>query len=239
MRLGPALVMVASFVPFVAARDASATETGQRVRSIDETGVVVVSASRVIPLVALNDRSVDAPANDGHAGTRLTFGSDPGGINAYNTPRIGFDATPARGLTVGSDFAAYATLGGSPSLGDEPQVSLFGVAPRVGWLGRLEKHAFVWLRGGVAYYALTEHGVNGAAGRVTSYSFTWKQLDFDGEVHLVFTPLPHLGVMAGAVAEVPVHGVFDETRAGGAGPSTQAGASWLHVALTAGLLAYL
>jgi hypothetical protein len=236
--MGYVAVLAAAVAPFFASRSARG-ETVESATKVNKAGVVIVSAARLIPLVALSDRSVDAAGTDGHTGTRLNFGSDPNGTNAYSVPRLGVDWVVVRGVTLGADFAGWATLGGPPALGDDPQVSLFGVAPRVGLLASLDPRVNVWLRAGVAYYSLHEDGVNGGAGGVTSYALTWKQLDLDSEIHLVFTPFPHLGVMAGIETEIPLHGVFDEQRSGATRAPIDAGASWLHLGLTAGLLGYL
>ena len=78
---------------------------------------------------------------------------------------------------------------------------------------RRSQSVAAWLRGGVAYYAVTERGVSARSGASQSYSSTWKQLDADVEAHLVVTAMPHLAVSMGFIAEVPLKGEFEEQRA--------------------------
>jgi hypothetical protein len=208
---------------------------------LGRAGQLVFSIPRLLPVVAVNSWSVQSSApNDAPVGTWLSFGNHPSGLNVYDLPRLGLDAFATGHLTLGVDLAGYATLGASPSPGN-PYVSIFGAAPRVGYLASLSPAVAFWLRAGVAYYLLSEKGVD-TGGSVSGpggapWSFTWKQLDADVEVHLVLVAFPHVAVTAGLVAELPLTGTFDEARTGAA--TVDSGAGWLHVGFVGGLLTYL
>jgi hypothetical protein len=139
---------------------------------------------------------------------------------------------------VGFDIGGYATLGGGPPVGDPAYVSIAEVAPRLGYYLPVASIVGVWLRAGVAYYVLGERGTDGAGASLVPWSLTWKQLDADVEAYLVVTILSRMAITGGLVGELPLAGSFEETRGGGL-PGVTASASWLHVGLTGGLLAYL
>ena len=155
----------------------------------------------------------------------------------YDVPRLGFDFVLPRRFTLGLEVAGIASLSGSPSLGDPPKVSLFGIAPHVGYLAVLNRYVAAWLRAGAAYYETSSEGVNGAGGATVSYSWTWRQLDATVEGHMLFTPLPHVGVTVGVYGELPLHGSFEEERS--VGPGVTANASSLELGVVAGILTYL
>lgn len=203
-------------------------------------GQIVASVPRLIPLVALDSSTVHTSApNDGPSGTSLTFGGNhPSGIDLYGQPRAGLDWIATPHLTLGLDVTGTLTLGRGPVLGDSPYVTALGVSPRIGYIVALPRPMSVWLRAGTAYYALGERGIDGTPAATQTWSLTWKQLDADVEVFFVAAPLPHVAVTCGIFAEVPLAGWFDERRSGG-GASVDAGAAWLHVGLTGGLLVYL
>ena len=230
-----AAVMVAAVTSSVRTGEAQDQESSS---PFGRAGQLVFSIPRLLPVVAVNSWSVKSPvANDAPTGTWVSLGNHPGGLNVYDLPRLGFDAFAFDHLTLGVDLAGYATLGASPSLGN-PYVSIFGAAPRVGYVASMSRVTSFWLRAGVAYYLLAEKGVDtGAAAASVPWSFTWQQLDADLEVHLVLTAFAHMAVTLGIVAEVPLAGRFSEVRTGAA--SVDAGADWVHVGLVGGLLTYL
>jgi len=200
-------------------------------------GQLVFGIPRLLPLVAVNSWSVSSSAaNDAPAGTWVSFGNHPSGLNVYDLPRLGFDAFAARHFSLGVDLAGYATLGATPSPGN-PTVSILGAAPHVGYVAPLGGVSTFWLRAGIAYYLLAEKGVDAGGSGGVPWSFTWHQLDADLEAHLVLTAFAHMAVTVGFVVEAPLTGRFDEVRAGAA--SVDAGAGWVHVGVVGGLLTYL
>ncbi len=201
-----------------------------------QPGQIVVGLPRLVPIVALDAPRSPGPG-DAPSGTALSYGGSSG-QNIYNQPRLSLGWVAATRLEVGADVTGYATLGGDPRAGDAPQVSLVGVAPHVGYLAPIRDALCLWLRAGAAYYVLDEKGVDASAGASTVWSFSWRQLDVDVEAHAVVTALPHIAITAGIVAELPVVGHLDEQRSGGL-PSIDGSASWLHVGIVGGVLAYL
>jgi hypothetical protein len=197
--------------------------------SFGSSGQLVLSLPRLLPVVALDVRTVHAAGPvDATTGTSVALGNHPSGLDVYDLPRVGLDTLVTGRVTLGVEVAGYATLGATPSAG-APYVTLLGAAPRVGYLAPLASVVSAWLRAGASLYFYGEKAIDWSSG--------WRQLDADLEALLVFTGFPHVAVTAGAVAELPLAGRFDETRSGG-GPAVDAGASWLHVGLVGGLLTY-
>ena len=202
-------------------------------------GQLVISATRLVPLAGVNSWNVrTSSANDGPSGTEIETGNHPSSLTVYDIPRLGFDWLPVARLTLGFDVGGYATLGGGAPVGDPSYVSIVELAPRVGYVAPLGDVVSVWLRAGVVGYVLNERGIDGSGVTAVPWSFTWKQLDADLEVHLVIAVFSHMAMTAGAIGELPLAGSFDETRSGGH-PGVQASAAWLHIGVTGGLLAYL
>jgi hypothetical protein len=205
---------------------------------LGRAGQLVLSIPRLLPLVEVNSWSVRSSSpTDATTGTWLSFGNHPGGLDVYDLPRLGLDAFAADRVTLGVDLAGYATLGKGPSLGS-PYVSIFGAAPRIGYVAPVAGIASVWLRAGIAYYLLAEKGLDpAAAGATVPWSYAWHQLDADLEAYLVLAAFAHMAATVGVAVEAPLAGHFDEAKTGA--PTVDASAGWLHVGVVGGILTYL
>ena len=204
---------------------------------LGRAGQLVLGIPRLLPVLAVNSRSVGSSApSDAPTGTSVSFGNHPSGLTVYDLARLGLEAFATAHLTLGVDLAGYVTLGATPTPGS-PYVSILGAVPHVGYVAPLSRTTSFWLRAGVAYYLFGEKGVDAGAGAGAAWSFTWKQLDADLEVHLVVAAFPHMAVTAGVVVEAPLTGSFSEQRGGA--PNIDAGAAWTHVGFVGGLLTYL
>jgi hypothetical protein len=233
--------MVAAIASSVALLADARAQTEDAPSPFGHAGQLVLGIPRLLPLVAVNSWNVQSTAaNDAPTGTWVSFGNHPSGLNVYDLPRLGLDAFAADRLALGVDLAGYATLGGSPSIGN-PSVSIFGAAPHVGYVAPFGGVVSLWLRAGIAYYLLAEKGLDagsgGAGGGGVPWSFTWHQLDADLEAHLVLAAFAHMAVTVGLVVEAPLTGRFDEVRSGAG--TVNAGAGWVHVGVVGGLLTYL
>jgi hypothetical protein len=173
--------------------------------------------------------------------------------NVYTVPRLGFDYTIIPNVTIGGDVTVFFTLGGSGSsetyesngntqttTGPEPKSTIFGIAPRAGYILHLTDLLSLWLRGGVSFYTATSKTSNTNNGQTTTNSFNFDQLGLDLDPQLVITPIPHFGFTVGVTGDIPLTGGISEstTVSGGGSTSVSSHASLLFVGVTGGLVGW-
>jgi hypothetical protein len=172
--------------------------------------------------------------------------------NVYTVPRLGFDYTIVPNVTIGGEVVLFFTLGGSGSsetflsngntqtnTGPEPKTTIFGIAPRAGYILHLTDLLSLWLRGGVSFYTVTAKTSNTNNGVTTSNSFNFDQLGIDLDPQLVITPVPHFGFTVGITGDIPLTGGISETQNNGGGStSVSSHASLLFVGVTGGLVGW-
>jgi hypothetical protein len=178
-----------------------------------------------------------------------TIGLDTGAAqNPFTVPRIGFDYTIIPNLTVGGDVVLYFTLGANASSeadlangstqttsGPGPKTTIFGIAPRAGYILHLNELLSLWLRGGLSYYTVTLH-TNDAG---VSNSNNFDQLSLDLDPQLAITPLPHMGFTVGATSDIPLTGGHSlNSSQNGTSQDVSAHASLFFVGVTAGMFVY-
>lgn len=124
----------------------------------------------------------------------------------FTVPRVGLDYVLAPNVTIGGDVVVFFTLGGghqtqtnfqngTSMLSEQGSQSMtvFGIAPRAGYIMKLSDSFSLWLRGGVSFYNGTLR-TSGNAGTLESDS--QHQFVIDLEPQLVYTPIPHVGFTA-------------------------------------------
>jgi hypothetical protein len=172
--------------------------------------------------------------------------------NFYTTPRLGFDYTIIPNVTVGGDVILFFTLGGNGSVeqynngggtttttNPSPTSTLFGIAPRGGYILHLTDLFSVWLRGGVSFYTLTWKESATVGNTTTTFSANYNQFALDLDPQLVITPIPHFGFTVGLTGDLPIAGGHSYTRdAGGTTSSVSAGSSLMFLGLTSGLVGW-
>lgn len=179
-----------------------------------------------------------------------------GGLAATNlfftVPRVGFDYVIVPNVTIGGDLVVYFTLGGSNSTeidyqngmtqttkNDNPGVTLFGIAPRGGYILGLNDMFSLWLRGGFSYYTATAKQTVTNGNNTQTNTATQSQPAIDLEPQLVFTPVPHLGFTAGLTADIPFAGNWSfSNQNGGQTNSTSNSASVFYLGVVLGMLGY-
>jgi hypothetical protein len=212
----------------------------------------ILSADRLIPLTSYE--SVKTTQSDGSSDTqtRLSvglFSNGPFGVfgTFYNLPRLAFDWVPVKNLTLGGSFWLYTQLtasdstsppGGSSSTShDQPKVTYWGIAPRIGYVIALSQVLSLWPRVGVEYHNVSSSSVNGLA----SPSVT--QFSIDAEALLVISPWDHFGFTLGPTADIPITGKSTSQSATGTGTggpalSTSVDSTMLQIGASAGMLCY-
>lgn len=202
-----------------------------------ERGQLIVTADRLLPVVGYTSQSVTV--TDGDTTTTTTdrgvsfaflLGREPGLGAMHTAPRVAVDYTFLRAFTVGTAFAFGFGLDGAhteertPKAGSRtvrentlPGATVLGFAPRLGHVWAIRRDLLFWPRAGIAFYSVksqreqTSHlGVTSTAA-VTDTVFS---LDLDPQ--LVWTPLPHVLVHAGPLANVPLTGAHETSFAQGA-----------------------
>lgn len=169
----------------------------------------------------------------------------------YAVPRVGFDYTILPNVTIGGDIGLFFTTGNSSSQEtdntngssvttsvDNGGLFVFGIAPRAGYILRLNDMFAFWLRGGLSFYTETASTAKRADG---SYSHdNTDQFALDLEPQFVFTPVQHFGLTATLDGDIPLAGQHAHTDFGGNGGSAEASASSsvAFFGLTLGMLGY-
>lgn len=226
-------------------------------REFGTPGEFIISADRLVPLFAYTRQVQQDPVgpNSSRAfeqtSISLLWGENPQAQQPifFTVPRIGFDYTVIPNLTIGGDLAVYFSLGSNVSTkttdaaGNTTTLSegngglfLFGIAPRVGYILRLNRLISFWFRGGFSFYTETSNGPKDAAGVFTRDMIDEFSLDIDPQV--VFTFVPHFGITAGLTLDIPLSGESSTEQVNGVGGETSEGNSILFFGATVGLIGY-
>jgi opacity protein-like surface antigen len=225
-------VALAIVVGITASEGAARAEEGQGPFRFGSKGFIV-SAERLIPFMSYE--SVKTTQSDGSSETKsdLSLGILSNAPYTafgtfYNLPRLAFDWLPVRNLTLGGALWAYTQLtatdsqtpaGGSSKSTDQPKVTYWGVAPRVGYVVPLGDVLSIWPRAGVEYHNVSASSVNG------SVSPSVDQFAIDAEVFLVISPWNHFGFTVGPTIDIPVSGKSTSASATGTGTTGAATAT--------------
>jgi hypothetical protein len=172
--------------------------------------------------------------------------------NPYTVPRLGVDYTVLPNVTVGGDLMLFFTLGGNQSQEtdnngggksttsvSEPKSTLFGMAPRGGYILHLTDLFSLWLRGGFSFYTETVQQTVSNNSVQTTNRVNSDQLALDLDPQLVITPVAHFGFTAGLTADLPLTGGHSlTTNTPTTSNSASASSSLLFVGLTCGLVGW-
>ena len=223
---------VAGSVALMATSSASAQEPPR----FGERGQLVISADRLVPLLGYTSQSITA--TDGDITTKTTddgaslaflIGREPQLGVMHTTPRVAVDVTVLPRLTIGTAFALAFGIDGThteertPRVGQRtvrenavPGATLLGFAPRVGYVVRLGRHLAFWPRAGIAFYSVkSQREVTSNLGVTSSATETDTTFSLDLDSQLVWTPLPHVLVHAGPLANLPLTGAHETSFAQG------------------------
>jgi hypothetical protein len=173
--------------------------------------------------------------------------------NFYTVPRVGFDYAIVDHITVGAELIAFFSLGGSQSHeidhtngstqtanGDQPGTTVFGIAPRGGYVLGLSNLFSLWLRGGFSFYTASQKSsVTDMAGKTTTTQSV-QQFAIDLDPQLVITPVNHFGFTVGVTGDIPIGGGHsqDVVLPNGSSTSTSAPSSLAFLGVTAGMVVW-
>jgi hypothetical protein len=168
----------------------------------------------------------------------------------FNVPRVGLDYVIAPNITIGGDVVVFFTLGGGRSTQSEfangtgmtsqqenRSLTVFGVAPRGGYIMKLSDLFSVWFRGGPSFYTGTMK--TGSPQTGTTQSDTQQQFAIDLEPQFVFTPIPHIGFTAALDVDLAPSFLGNYSHQDlQVGTTTTGSADVVYVGATLGMIAY-
>ena len=234
---GCAALLAALFVP--------ATSQAQEAHGFGSQTQLILSADRLVPLLSYsrtsitrNDGGVELTTATSTTSSSLLWGGRLGPDFVHTIPRVGIDvAIGSTHLTLGGSAVLAFTLGGSRSAEavqggtkvetsvDAPSTTVFGFAPRIGYILALGDMFAIWLRGGVAFYSVRtktydDNANNHDIDRSSAFS-----LDLDPQFTIV--PMEHFFIGLGPLVNIPIAGslTHEEVR----GPRTDSRSDDLRV----------
>jgi len=239
---------------------AGSTRAASPAADLATGGTSIVSAEQLAPILSY-DSTTESENGTNTTDSSTTFGLVTsifrlsGVQETFHTlPRLAFDYVLGPGVTIGGSAFVFTDIsastatspsgGGTSTTTQEPKGTLWGVAPRVGFVLPAGGTVAIWPRLGVGYadYSIGSTTNNGVT--VTGGSINQLSLDVDGL--LVWTPVHHFGITIGPTGNIPLSGkVSSQTTtvtAPPAGTTTTTTVSndvkmW-HVGLNVGLLGY-
>lgn len=222
----------------------TASEAHAYPKGFGEKGQLIITADRLIPVfnyaygtvTTTGPNNVELTASDSAAGVSLLFGRVTGSeditrtpANVHAIPRIAFDISVIKSLTIGAALAAGFGLGGSreteaaaggnsktSSTQDAPNATAFGFVPRVGYVVPLNDTFAFWPRVGFGIYSVSSsYEVPAGGGGTTSIKATDTLFSLDLDPQFAIVPLEHFFIHAGPVVNVPLGGSRSASRTTG------------------------
>lgn len=210
-------------------------------------GQLIFSADRLSPLL-----SYSRLTEDDNKGNKITTSTTSLSLfwsgspqDLYDIPRLGLDYAIAPSVTIGGNFFATIPMSSRESVTDNNQtvsqdgdkVSGIGVAARAGYVVPLGGSIALWARGGLEYARV---GTTSPRGNNDERYTSLSQFALNLEPQLVLSPGPHVGIMIGPVADIPLTGTFHTERTeNGQTTSENFDASQLHLGINLSLIGWL
>lgn len=226
-----------------------------------EKGQLIITADRLVPVfnysyasVTTSPNGIDITDSSSGSGISLLFGrtlSDNARVpvNVHAIPRVAFDITVTRSLTIGAGIAFGFGLGGTNKTealtgnvkrsaeSDAPTSTAIGLAPRIGYILALSDLFAFWPRAGFGFYSVsgTQELTNGA-GVTTTIKATDTTFSLDLDPQFALVPLEHFFFHAGPVVNIPLSGTRSaSTTTGGTTTEASIDSSLFNIGLSAGL----
>ncbi|MDB5220020.1 MAG: hypothetical protein JWO86_7947 [Myxococcaceae bacterium] len=246
----PASFLAVAVALLVAApREAAA----QDANGLGEKHQLILSVDRLLPVLSYTSQTVTATVGgtafkttDSGTSMAILFGREPSLGAVHTIPRVAFDYTIVRRLTLGGAFAFALGLGGSHSedlpngvtrKSDAGKTTIVGFAPRVGYVLPLGDLFAFWPRAGFAFYSVSTSTPSVAQNNTpvtTTDSDTVLSLDLDPQ--FAWTPVRHFFIHFGPLLNIPLSGSRStEVANGPSSQTTKNDLSVFHVGLSAGL----
>jgi hypothetical protein len=239
-------------VGLLAARTASA-QSAQDVNGFGEKTQLIVTVDRLMPLFSYSSQSVTntqgggvLKSTDSGTSSAFLFGREPSLGIVHTIPRVAFDFTVVKHLTLGGSLAIAFDLGGTHEddfgnnttrKSDASKTTIIGIAPRVGYVFPIASTFAFWPRAGFAFYSVstkTNSLNNNNVETTTTANDSLLSLDLDPQ--FVWAPVQHFFFHFGPLVNIPLSGSRSVENATGANANTtKFDLSVFHVGLSAGL----
>jgi hypothetical protein len=233
----------------------------QQQSDLGQKGQFIISADRLIPFFAFSHQSEDGPTGNGvtknvatqsQSSLSFFYGNTTNQDLFYTVPRLGVDYTIVPNVTIGGEIVLFFTLGGSSGTETDtsngntvttstssPSTTIFGIAPRGGYILGLNNMFSLWLRGGFSFYTESTKTVQGNNNNNVTTTDSVHQWSIDLDPQFVITPFPHFAFTAGLTMDIPFGGSSStETATGGTTTTFSAGSSDFYLGVTLGMLAH-
>jgi hypothetical protein len=242
----PALAGMAALLTTTAASAEDANGFGEKSQ-------LIVSVDRLMPAFSYTSQTLTTTqggatlkATESGTSAAIFFGREPSLGVVHTLPRVAFDFTIVRHLTLGGAVAVAFGLGGTREedfgnnntrRSDAAKTSIIGLAPRVGYVIPLANTFAFWPRAGFAFYSVSTKSNAVGQGNIevtTTNSDSLLSLDLDPQ--FVWTPIQHFFFHFGPIVNVPLSGSRSiEVANGATSNTTKNDLSVFHFGLTAGL----
>jgi hypothetical protein len=235
----------------------------QQQSDLGQKGQFIISADRLVPFFAFSHESEDGPTGNGvtknvatqsQSSLSFFYGNTNNQDLFYTVPRVGLDYTIIPNVTLGGEIIVFFTLGGNSGTETDtsngntittstssPSTTIFGIAPRGGYILGLNSMFSIWLRGGFSFYTASTKTVenNGNNGDNVTTTDSVHQWSLDLDPQFVITPFPHFAFTAGLTMDIPFGGSQStETATNNTTTTFSAGASDFYLGITLGMLAH-
>ena len=211
----------------VTALATTANAWGQSAVRLGERGQLIVTADRFLPVfgytvqaITVTEGDSKTTTTDSGASMAFTVGREPSFGVAHALPRLAVDYTFQKRFTLGGSFALALGIDGTrvaehvPAVGHttvrentRPGTTIVGFAPRLGYVFPLGKSFAFWPRAGFAFYSISSaREETSLEGHTTTASQTDTLFSLDFDPQFVWSPLAHVLVHAGPIANVPLAG---------------------------------
>ncbi len=150
------------------------------------------------------------------SGLDVSFLGATGSNNAFGLPRVGFDGMFSNGLTLGGSLSYVVTSskhdtvqsGSNNTSVDDPSVSYFVFAPRVGVMFAATPSVGIWLRGGITRISASSEATNTDPNTNTTSTSTstLTLVDVTLDPQIVISPVPHVGITLGVPIDIGLSG---------------------------------
>jgi hypothetical protein len=230
-----------------APREAAAQEAN----GLGEKHQLIVSVDRLMPLLSYSSETVKNDNNgvttkttDSGTSAAFLFGREPSIGVVHTVPRIAFDFTIIKSLTLGGAFAFAFGLsakseteqGNVTRKVDAPTSTIVGFAPRVGYILPIGHVFAFWPRAGFALYSVSTKQTNRQGNNDVSSTDTSTVWSFDLDPQFAWVPVEHFFVHFGPLLNIPFAGSRShEDVINGASTTTKNDLSVFHFGLSAGL----
>lgn len=225
----------------------------QEANGFGEKTQLILTVDRLMPAFSYTSQTVTntqggatLKTTDSGTSAAFLFGREPNLGVVHTIPRVAFDFTVVRHLTLGGAVAVAFGLGGTHEedfgnnntrRSDAARTSIIGVAPRVGYVIPLASTFAFWPRAGFAFYSVSTRTSGVAQGNIevtTTNNDSLLSLDLDPQ--FVWTPIQHFFFHFGPLVNVPLTGSRSiEIASGATTTTTKNDLSVFHFGLTAGL----